>query len=88
MTRASGFLRKRGRHIAPRGEPHHIFLMRLNSAKSLELARAVLREHGGDWDRVRESGRVRDDGVIVVKRPASAGPTSAGKRASDDPSRR
>jgi hypothetical protein len=62
--------------------------MRLNSAKSLELARAVLREHGGDWDRVRESGRVRDDGVIVLKRPATAALESPVKGASEDPSSR
>ncbi|MDB5483271.1 MAG: hypothetical protein JWO83_4324 [Caulobacteraceae bacterium] len=43
--------------------------MRLNSDKGLALARAVLREHGGDWEKVKASGRVRDDGVIVLKRP-------------------
>jgi len=46
--------------------------MRLSSDKALALARAVLREHGGDWDQVKASGRVRDDGVIVLKRPALA----------------
>ena len=45
--------------------------MRLNSDKSLALARAVLREHGGEWEKVKASGRVRDDGVIVLKRPPS-----------------
>lgn len=44
--------------------------MRLNSEKSPSLASAVLREHGGDWEKVAASGRVRDDGVIVLKRPA------------------
>ena len=43
--------------------------MRLNSDKGLALARAVLREHGGDWEKVKASGRVREDGVIVLKRP-------------------
>jgi hypothetical protein len=43
--------------------------MRINSDKSLALARAVLREHGGEWEKVKASGRVRDDGVIVIKRP-------------------
>ena len=46
--------------------------MRLNSNKSLALARAVLREHGGEWEKVKASGRVRDDGVIVLKRPRSS----------------
>lgn len=43
--------------------------MKLNSDKGLALARAVLREHGGDWEKVKASGRVREDGVIVLKRP-------------------
>jgi hypothetical protein len=43
--------------------------MRINSDKGLALAREVLREHGGDWEKVRAAGRVRDDGVIVLKRP-------------------
>ena len=46
--------------------------MRLNSDKGLALARAGLREHGGDWEKVKASGRVRDDGVIVLKRPRVA----------------
>ena len=50
-------------------EPDHIQRMRLNSDKGLALARAVLREHGGDWEKVKASGRVREDGVIVLKRP-------------------
>ena len=50
--------------------------MRLNSDKGLALARAVLREHGGDWEKVKASGRVRDDGVIVLKRPRLAPQTA------------
>ena len=46
--------------------------MRINSDKSLALARAVLREHGGEWEKVKASGRVREDGVIVIKRPRSS----------------
>ena len=46
--------------------------MRLNSDKALELGRALLREHGGDWQKVAASGHVREDGVIVVKRPVVA----------------
>jgi hypothetical protein len=45
--------------------------MRINSDKGLALARAVLREHGGEWEKVKASGRVREDGVIVIKRPRS-----------------
>ncbi len=48
--------------------------MKLNSDASLALARALYREHGGDWGKVAEAGRVREDGVIVVKRPALSGP--------------
>jgi hypothetical protein len=51
--------------------------MRINSDKGLALARAVLREHGGDWENVRASGRVRDDGVIVIKRPKPSTQNSA-----------
>jgi hypothetical protein len=51
--------------------------MQLNSNKSLALARAVLREHGGEWEKVKASGRVRDDGVIVLKRPRSSSQKSA-----------
>ena len=43
--------------------------MRINSDKGLAIARAVLREHGGDWEKVRAAGRVREDGVVVLKRP-------------------
>jgi hypothetical protein len=43
--------------------------MELNSKKGLALARAMLRAHGGEWEKVKASGRVRDDGVIVLKRP-------------------
>jgi len=46
--------------------------MWLNSDKAIELGRALLREHGGDWQKVAASGHVREDGVIVVKRPAVA----------------
>jgi hypothetical protein len=59
--------------------------MRLNSDKSLELGRALLREHDGDWQKVAASGYVREDGVIVVKRPAvapSPPPLAAPRRAS------
>ncbi len=55
--------------VASRSERDHIPQMRINSDKSLALARAVLREHGGEWEKVKASGRVRDDGVIVIKRP-------------------
>lgn len=50
--------------------------MRMNSDKALALADAVLAEHGGDWDQVAASGRMRDDGVIVIKRPATDPSTS------------
>lgn len=50
--------------------------MRLNSDKGLALAREVLREHGGEWEKVRASGRVRDDGVIVLKRSRPSSQTS------------
>jgi hypothetical protein len=46
--------------------------MRINSDKASALARAVLREHGGEWEKVKASGRVREDGVIVLKRPRLA----------------
>jgi hypothetical protein len=44
--------------------------MWLNSDQAIELGRALLREHGGDWQKVAASGHRREDGVIVVKRPA------------------
>ena len=56
--------------------------MRLNSDKALALAREVLREHGGEWEKVKASGRVRDDGVIVLKRSKpSSPPAEASSRA-------
>lgn len=43
--------------------------MKMNSPQSAELARAVLRAHGGNWLEVRRAGTLRSDGVIVVPRP-------------------
>ena len=57
--------------------------MRLNSEKSLALARAVLREHGGSWENVMASGHVREDGVVVIKRPAGAAAAAREARLAD-----
>ncbi len=44
--------------------------MRLVSKSSETVARKTVRNHGG-WQAVRESGRVRADGVLVVcKKPS------------------
>lgn len=43
--------------------------MRINSKKSLELAREVLENYGGSWAEVRKAGTVRNGVVIVPKRP-------------------
>lgn len=41
--------------------------MRLNSARSLEIGRTVLRENGGSWATVYSNGKRRSDGVVAVK---------------------
>lgn len=43
--------------------------MKINSPKSLQAARDVLREHNGSWEEVRRSSVRRADGVILVPRP-------------------
>ena len=43
--------------------------MKINSPKSLQAARDVLREHNGSWEDVRRSSVRRADGVILVPRP-------------------
>ena len=56
--------------------------MRLNSDRALEVARQLYERHGGDWSQVRQSGRVRADGVIEIARsvlsdePATPAPTN------------
>lgn len=46
--------------------------MKINSPKSLQAARDVLREHNGNWEDVRRSSVRRADGVILVPRPSKA----------------
>lgn len=38
--------------------------MRLNSEEALQTARRVFERFGGDWAKVREAGKMGEDGVI------------------------
>jgi hypothetical protein len=40
--------------------------MKLNSPDSSRLAQEMFEQSGGRWDLVREAGKLREDGIVVV----------------------
>jgi hypothetical protein len=47
----------------------YFVFMEMNSKASLETARLVFNHFGRDWEKVRQAGKRRADGVLVVSFP-------------------